>query len=176
MGGSTVYRANIIYIMAELRDAGQNLPRPATGFLVKAELRLTRDNGIGVFADEFILADQKVYESKPDSYSEKEALKLLESMPDHGKKYWLDHAYGSQGRVCLDPDDIPMINHSDNPNMCNQLSSNLPIKSYGKAIHNIHKGEELTEDYRTYSPTPAYTNLCEKFGVREVYEEENYVK
>ena len=58
----------------------KKLPQPATGFLVKAELRMSPGKGIGVFADEFIPANQKVYESKPVSYSEKEALILLNSM------------------------------------------------------------------------------------------------
>ena len=70
----------------------KKLPRPATGF---SELSMSPGKGVGVFADEFIPANQKVYKSKPVSYSEKEALKLLNSMKSlQAKKAWLEHAYG----------------------------------------------------------------------------------
>ena len=155
------------------------LPRPATGFLVRAELRMTPDKGIGVFAAQFIPVKTRIYESEPISYSEEEASALLESLPTlEERKHWLEHAYGSQGKVCIDQDDSTMINHSDNPNMINELLSEHKhkVKNYSIAVRNIEEGEELTEDYRTYSLTPAYIRLCKKYGVCEVYEMESYSK
>ena len=160
--------------------AEKKLPRPAEGFAVKAELRMTPDNGIGVFAMEAIPAKAVVYECEPDAYTEEEATAHLDSLPTREDRIdWLDHAYGSQGKVCIDPGDIVRVNHSDTPTLISELSPDSTpraIKNVSSAARDISVGEELTEDYRTYSIARAYVNLCNKYGLKEVYEMEGYVK
>ena len=151
-----------------------DIPREANGFLVKAEIRQSPGKGLGVFAAEFIPANKLIYSSNPLTYTEEEALAYLESLPTNEEKIqWLDFAYGKNGKVCIDSDDLVRINHSENPTIL--IIKGTPI-DYGIAARDIEENEELTENYRTYSPTPAYDNVCKKYGVVEVYEEESYVQ
>lgn len=145
--------------------ANGELPRPAKGFLVKSELRMTPDKGIGVFAAECIPVNTRVYEVEPYCCSEEEASAYLESLPTIKERhFWLDHAYVSQGKLCVDPQDTIRINHDDNPTMSNQPSCTEPAKNCGIALRDITEGEELTEDYRTYDPDPELLRLCKKFN------------
>ena len=156
-----------------LETKNGELPRPAKGFLVKAELRMTPDKGIGVFATEFIRKSTHVYEAEPFCCSEEEASTYLESLPATNKEqhFWLDHVYVSQGKICLDPHDTIRINHDDNPTMSNKLLRKIPEKNCGIALRDILEGEELTEDYRAYDPDPEVRSLCKKFN-REIEEYE----
>jgi hypothetical protein len=157
----------------------EELPKSAGGFLVKAELRMTPDKGVGVFASQFIPANTRIYETGSASYTEGEASAYLDSLPGaEEKRDWLEHATGGKGKVCLDLSDTTRINHSDHPNMiCEYVTElSMSLDSYGVAVRDIQEGEELREDYRTYSPTPGYTNLCRQYGVSQVYEMENYSK
>ena len=52
----------------------------------------------------------------------------------------------------------------------------MPVQSFGTALRDIEKGEEITGDYRCYYQAPAYRNFCLRFGVHEVCEEEGYIK
>ena len=147
-------------------------PIPANGFLIKAELRMTPDKGVGVFAAQSIPAKTFVYKYTPHTYTEKEAAVYLESLSSlKEQKYWLEHAYGNDGKISIDYNDQCRLNHSDNPTLdyCEKTSCSF-------ATRNIKQGEELTEDYRTFSLSPAYINLCKKYGVIEVYERDDYVK
>ena len=153
--------------------ASDTLPRPAVGFEVKAELCKAPGKGIGVFAAEFIPANTLVYSSEYDSYTEEEATAHLECLPAEEQRDWLEHAFGSHGKVCMDRFDTKMINHSDNPTL---NSKTLERVTDAFASRDIQGGEELTEDYRTFSQPRAYTNLCKKYGVIEVYEMDHYTK
>ncbi len=157
--------------------ATEKLPRPALGFLVKTELRMTPDKGIGVFAAQFIPANTVVYESEPQYYTEEEAAAYLESLPSlQEQQKWLDHAYGSLGKVCMDLFDPVMVNHSDNPTLMDKTSAKGLNTNAATALCDINEGEELTENYRMYSLTPAYVRLCKKYGVCEVYERDDYIR
>ena len=150
-----------------------DIPRKANGFLVKAEIRQSPGKGLGVFAAEFIPANEKIYSSNPLTYTEEETLAYLESLPTNEEKtQWLRYAYGSNGKVCFDSDDLKMINHSENPTI--KIIDGKPIY-YGVAARDIEENEELTENYRTYSPTPAYDNMCKKYGLVEIYEKDSCV-
>ena len=80
------------------------------------------------------------------------------------------------GRICVNLNYLSMVNHSDNPTVRPHDLPGTPVQSVGTALRDIEKGEEITEDYRCYYPAPAYKNLCLRFGVREVYEEDDYIK
>ena len=115
-----------------------DLPRPARGFCVKAELRMTPDKGTGVFAAEFIPANTKVYIITEDSksFDERETLAHIASLSsEEEKKYWLRHVYPEKDKVVLDPYDLPMINHSHDPTM-NMITLDY-TDGYGYAIRDI---------------------------------------
>ena len=138
------------------------LPRPAVGLLVKAELRMTANKGIGVFAKEFIPANTRLFNTNETHYNEQEAIAYLDSLPsDEHRKYWLEHAYGHYGMIAATDGDDEMVNHSSNPNIAEGDDG------YEYSIRDIHEGEELTQDYTTYEDleVPFYIKLCEKYGV-----------
>ena len=148
-----------------LRNIDLNqFPQPAEGFVVRAELKKTSDKGIGVFACEFIPANASVYHCNNTLYFiEEETRTILNSLPsDRERKYWLEHSYGEKGQAAYDLDDTIMINHSFDPNLyCSKEDGNY------YAARDIKKGEELTEDYRTYEVVPFFEEIYREHGVYE---------
>ena len=163
--------------MAEKKNEAANFLRPAKGFCVNVELRMTPDKGVGVFAAEFIPANTVVYYTTKDSISfdENEARKhiaLMQSVEE--RVYWISHVCPlNEESVVLDPYDIPMINHSSNPTVEWRSSSTaeycIGTDGYALATRNISKGEELTEDYRSYPDTPFLNKLMEEYGITEEF-------
>ena len=151
-----------------------DIPREAKGFLVKAEIRQSPGKGLGVFAAEFIPANKPIYTTDPLSYTEEEAVAYLESLPTNKeRKEWLSYAYGSQDKICIDLDDRTRINHSEIPTIVELPTTEETSVSCAIAARDIEENEELTEDYRTYSPTPAYNNVCKKYGLIESFYGQN---
>ena len=143
----------------------KELPRPATGFRVKAELRMTPDKGIGVFAAEFIPANTRIDDYQTTYYNKEEAIAYLASLSnDEERKWWLEHAYGDKGKIAIEYDDSDMINHSNNPTIAEN-----PNDGHDYTTRDVYEGEELTEDYRTYDYVPFYEDLCDKYGVTDWY-------
>ena len=145
-----------------------DLPRPGIGFSVEVVLKMTEDKGIGSFAAEFIPKDAKIFIITTESkyYDEQEAIAHLASMNnEEEKRYWLSHVYEVKDKIAEDPDDLLIINHSNEPNM------RLCIKEYGDgycyALRDIEKGEELTEDYKSYPDVPFFDELMKEHGVIE---------
>ena len=167
--------------MAEEKNGAANFPRPAKGFCVNVELRMSPDKGVGVFAAEFIPANTVVYynDTTEDSsvlFDENEARKhiaLMQSVEE--RVYWISHVCPlNEESVVLDPYDIPMINHSRNPTVEWRSSStagycSIGTDGYALATRNISKGEELTEDYRSYPDTPFLNKLMEEYGITEEF-------
>ena len=137
------------------------LPRPAVGLLVKAELRMTANKGIGVFAKEFIPANTRIDNTNVTYYNEQEAIAYLDSLPsDEHRKYWLEHGYGKYGMIAATDGDDEMVNHSSNPNIAEGDDG------HDYSIRDIYEEEEITEDYTDFEDeVPFYTELCKKYGV-----------
>ena len=161
----------------ETKNEAANFPRPAKGFCVNVELRMTLDKGVGVFAAEFIPANAVVYYTTEDSilFDENEARKHIALMQSEEERvYWISHVCPlNEESVVLDPYDIPMMNHSCNPTVDWRSSSTAGYcvgpDGYGLATRDIIEGEELTEDYRTYPDTPFLNKLMEEYGITEEF-------
>ena len=92
------------------------LPKMAKGFLGMAELRMTPDKGIGVFATQFIPANTQLYEYVGKTYNKEEIIALLDTMSSHEEReYWLIHVYGLNGKLAVCLNDGDLINHSYEP-------------------------------------------------------------
>ena len=145
----------------------QTYPRPAKGFLVKAELRLTEDRGVGVFATEFIPAGTRVNGCNCTFYNEQQVHEILDKLPsDKERCDWLDHTYGWYGMCVMDHEDGGFLNHSENPT----ISMNAMESSRDFASRDILPGEELTEDYRQYHEVPFMVELYERYELYEPYD------
>ena len=139
------------------------LPKRAKGFNIKAELKLAPGNkGIGVFAAQFIPAYTQVDDHHYIYYDEQEALELLASLPnDAERRNWLRHVFGKDGKIAehdAKVDDGGMVNHDDNPTM-------MDLDGHVYTTRDVHEGEELTEDYRTYDDVDFFDKLCDEYGV-----------
>ena len=167
----------IVVLMSIYNRAAANkgpLPRSAKGFLVKVKLNRSEGKGIGAFADQFIKAKTTIAQvtrqgnMKSRYFNEKETIDYLESLPSNDEKdYWLTHVYGFKEKVAEDPFDLLMINHSSPPNM---LSVDNDYNDwYIYAARDIQEGEELTEDYNSYSDLPFLTRLKKKHNIVEEY-------
>ena len=147
-----------------MENCTKDLPRLSrSGFRVKVELRMTPDKGIGVFAAEFIPANTRVYDYKTTYYNKEEAIAYLASLSsDEERKWWLEHAYGHNGKIATEYDDSDMVNHSNNPTVAEN-----PNDGHEYTTRDVYEGEELTEDYRTYDYVPFFEELCDKYGVTD---------
>lgn len=103
-------------------------------------------NGIGLFADQIISKGTLVQKFMPgfdQIIPEGEIQKLSEP----AREQFLTYAYKTKDRkyiLCFD--NTRFLNHSDNPN----LISNDPTDEIDIAARDIHKGEELTVNYKDF--------------------------
>ena len=147
-----------------MENGTEDLPRLSrSGFRVNVELRMTPDKGIGVFAAEFIPANTRVDDYKATYYNKEEAIAYLASLSsDKERIWWLEHAYGDNGKIAIEYDDSDMVNHSNNPTI-----GENPDDGHDYTTRDVYEGEELTEDYRTYDYVPFFEELCDKYGVTD---------
>lgn len=110
--------------------------------LVKTYLGLSKINGIGLFAGEYIESGRNIYE-KDDiftlRFNEEEYQIALEKNRDFVLKYFWNE--GNFYFVSLDDDRF--MNHSDSPNTIETRMNTI-------ARVNINKGDEITCNYNDF--------------------------
>jgi SET domain-containing protein len=144
----------------------EKLPRPAEGYMGLAELRMTPDKGIGVFATQFIPKGQQVYEFEGIDFTKEEVAAILDSLlSDDGRLYFLEHIYGIKDKLIFLTNDGKFVNHSDNPNVGRLPGWTYADIDHGYALQDIEKGEELTEDYNTFCLESYLHRLANKYGL-----------
>lgn len=118
--------------------------------LVQTKLGLSKIQGIGLFADQYISKGSLIWKFRPDFDLCVEKSKIL-SLSESAKRQFLRYAYlNSQTNMyVLCFDDARFFNHSDNPN-CNTIESSDDKEGVEIAGKDIQKGEELTVDYKGY--------------------------
>lgn len=155
--------------------ANKELPRPASGFNVKTELKMTTDGkGIGVFAAQFIPKNTRIDNGHEHaSFNKEEAKAFIASLPnDEQRRWYLDHSYSFDGKMKINLEDLDtmMVNHSNNPTVVTRPDGT------DYTTRDVHVGEELTEDYRAYEFVPFFEDLCEEYGVLDSFLDENEPK
>jgi uncharacterized protein len=110
--------------------------------LVKTSLGKSRIHGIGVFADQFVRKDAKMWRFVYgfDRYYTR---KRLAKLPKPAKDYIRLHGYQWGNEILLSMDYDTFMNHSENPNTYFH-------DGFVLARRNIRKGEEITNDYRAF--------------------------
>ena len=113
-------------------------------FYIKYSLKKSKLHRIGLFAEEEISKNQRIYKENCKlnlSLSKKELLNLTKDEQRIIKHYgYFDKR---RDRWHLSFDDIRFCNHSSNGNVSLR-------KGFLIAKRNIKKGEELTQDYREF--------------------------
>lgn len=140
------------------------LPRPARGFSVKTELKLSSNGrGIGVFAAEFLPKGTRIDTDREHiSMTRKQAYAFFDAVPNNRQRqWWLEHIYCLDGLMKIDMEefDTMMVNHSDDPSIVTREDG------WDYTTRDVQIGEELTEDYQTYDLVCYYDELCIKYGV-----------
>ncbi len=142
--------------------------------LVKTNVKASAISGMGLFADDAIQEGETVwqYTSQTCSLITNDQLNVfLQSYHKTEEKiiqYYLIYGYYSaqvHGLIlCLD--NGRFVNHSEQPNLTYPLHiSKDHAWKYSVAKREIQKGEELTEDYRTYDTNDWLKNLCEQYHI-----------
>lgn len=142
--------------------------------LVKTTVKASSIAGMGLFADENIKKGTAVWQFTPKTCSviTKEQFQvLLQSFHKTETEliqYYLTYTYYQtklNGMIlCLD--NGRFVNHSEKPNLVNHPDLTPDTSwQYSVAIRDIQKGEELTEDYRTYDNSDWLNDLCQKYNV-----------
>ena len=75
---------------------------------------------------------------------------------------FLQHVYHDGGTLNWILDDGKLVNHSASPNTGRVLGSEEPLSSY--ALQDLAAGEEVMEDYSTYSYPPWLLALSRQYG------------
>jgi uncharacterized protein len=117
--------------------------------LVETELRPSPIHGIGVFTRQFIPAGSVVWSFTPGFDLEIEESEI-ERLSPPAREQFLKYSYLDvhSGKYVLCFDDGRFFNHLDQPNV---RDGETPETSHcSVAIRDIHPGEELTCDYRTF--------------------------
>lgn len=118
--------------------------------LVKTKIGQSKINGIGLFADQFILKGTPIWRYTPRldiKFTEEELMKLPE-LAQECIQHYCYHSVVDDTYV-LPFDDARFFNHSQTPNV---LSLDLPDDPEGMEIasRDIQPGEELTCDCREF--------------------------
>ena len=110
--------------------------------LVKTYLDKSRIHGIGVFADQFIRRDQKIWRFV-FGFDRFYTRKKLARLPKAARNYINLHGYQWKNEILLSMDYDTFMNHSENPNTYYH-------NGFVLARRNIRKGAEITNDYRAF--------------------------
>lgn len=142
--------------------------------LVKTIVKSSSIAGMGLFADENIKEGTNVWQYTPETCNviTKEQFQiLLQSFHKTEKQliqYYLTYTYyqAKLNGMILCLDNGRYVNHSEKPNLVGpSYLSKDNAWQYSVASRDILKGEELTEDYRTYDSSEWLDELCERYGI-----------
>lgn len=115
--------------------------------LVKTKIGPSKIEGIGLFAAEFIPKGTPLWKFMPGFDVVKEK-KDLASLSEASREQFLKYSSNFGGKYVLGFDDSRFWNHSEQPNVKQDFSSD-PF-GIEIAARDIEEGEELTEDYKLY--------------------------
>jgi hypothetical protein len=117
---------------------------------VKTKPGLSSIHGIGCFADEFIKKGTLVRKFV-EGFDIEIPKEKVDSLPDAPRERILNYAYFDKetNLYTLNPDDERFVNHSDNPNVGDDLSRESELGEM-YALRDIQKGEEITENYNEF--------------------------
>ena len=135
------------------------------------EIRETVNYGKGLHSLQFIPAGTCIWTYKLNEnvfeFNETESIAYLNSLSSlAAQQRFLDASFGKGSVLCLINDDGQYINHMTNPNCKTDLSNG---DCY--AIKDIWAGEQIFEDYSSFSHPPFLFNLLKKYDCEPDYYE-----
>ena len=117
---------------------------------VKTRVLPSRIHGLGLFADEDIPKDTILWKFTSEfdlKFTKEQIRKFSKQVQEYLETYcWLSK---KSGKYCFASDNAKYFNHSKNPNSLSAYYKNEE-EVVTKAIQDIQKGEEITDNYSTF--------------------------
>lgn len=117
---------------------------------VKTKVLPSKIHGLGIIADEFIPKGTIIWKFTPGfdlKFTKGQIKKFPRQVREYLEKYcWLSK---KSGRYCFSSDNGKYFNHSKTPNSLSAYYEDEE-EVVTKAIRDIKKGEEITDDYSTF--------------------------
>jgi hypothetical protein len=138
---------------------------------INYEIREIDEYGKGIFASADIKASMCIWTYKLNEnvfeYDEYQSEIHLNSLADlAAQQSFLDFSFGKNNVLCLIIDDGQYMNHADASN-CNCKTDLVTGHCY--AIRDIKAGEQLFEDYLSFSHPPFLYKLLKKYNCEPDY-------
>ena len=138
---------------------------------INYEIRETLDYGKGIYALEDIQAGSRVWSYHLNEnvfeYNEQQSIAYLQSLPTLAEQQrFLDASFGKADVLCLITDDGQYMNHAEAPG-CNCKTDLLTGHCY--SLRAIEKGEQLFEDYASFSHPPFIFPLLKQYQCEPHY-------
>jgi len=118
--------------------------------LIKTKVGPSSVHGMGCFTDQFVPKGMLVRKFMPGFDLEIQKSEV-DKLPDASRERFLNYAYFDKESniYTLNPDDERFVNHSDSPNVGDDLSRDSEMGEM-YALRDIQAGEELTENYNEF--------------------------
>jgi uncharacterized protein len=124
--------------------------------LVKTKIGVSKIDGIGLFADQFIAKGTPVWRFKK-GFDVRVNKKYPETLSEPAKSFFKKYAYQNPKTLnwTLPADNARFANHSNTANI--YCGDNLKDENSADiASRDIQPGEELTNDYREFDSNPFF--------------------
>ena len=130
--------------------------------LVKTRIGPSAVHGIGIFADEKIPKGTRIWEYR-EGLDTRFDETFLEQLSPASRAQMLNYAYRNlrTGLYVLCGDDARFFNHSETPNTEDLESEEHQVNGEGVTVasRDIHVGEEIVSDYRSFDQTARDTGV-----------------
>lgn len=140
---------------------------------INYEIRETKSYGKGTFTLESIKAGTCIWTYKRNKnvfeYNEPQCRAFLAQMPSLiSQQQFLDSSFGRGQKLCLIVDDGQYMNHADaTDNRCNCKTDLISGNCF--AARDIGIGEQLFEDYLSFSHPPFLFDLLKQYNCEPNY-------
>lgn len=138
---------------------------------IKHEIKTTEEYGKGIFALENIKAGTCIWSYNLNKnvfeYDENECKNHLSQLPTlAAQQEFLDYSFGKGDKLCLITDNGVYMNHAD-VSACNCKTDLNTGNCF--ALRDINIGEQLFENYATYSHPPFLFDLLKQYQCEPTY-------
>lgn len=138
---------------------------------INYEIRETENYGKGIFVLEDVPLGTCIWSYKLNEnvseYDAQQSIDYLQSLATlNEQQRFLDSSFGRGDKLCLIIDDGQYVNHADAPNCKTDLST-----GHCYAIQDIATGEQIFEDYTSFTHPPFLFPLLKQYECEPDYYE-----
>jgi hypothetical protein len=133
------------------------------------EIRNTDGTGKGIYALKPVKYGTCIWTYKLNinviEFNQEQSIEYLQSLPNlKAQQRFMDLSFGKGDVLCLIIDDGQYVNHADAPNCKTDLNT-----GHCYAIEDIDAGQQIFEDYRSFSHPPFLFPLLKQYDCEPYY-------